>query len=103
MDAKDGSDIKTNTAKALSLFGEHPQIFISLHFLGIYFRGSLAEHVAQQSAAAGAWASVLTTDPIVMLQIKSIPTKATAHLIGTEYLLPTVTSLPIQANAQLHT
>ena len=38
MDAKDGSDIKTNTAKALSLFGEHPQILYHCTSLNLFQR-----------------------------------------------------------------
>ena len=98
MDAKDGSDIKTNTAKALSLFGEHPQILYHCTSLNLFQR---QPGLARRSALLQqVWASVLNTPIVVGNQVNSYEGNGSSD--WTEYLLPSVTSLPIQANAQLH-
>ena len=97
MDARDGSDVKKNVSEALALFGVHPQILyhctlnLFLRQPGLARRSALLQQV---------WASVTTTPIVVGNQINSYEGNGSSD--WTEYLLPKVTSLPIETNSQFY-
>ena len=98
MDARDGVDVKQNVSEALSLFGEHPHLLYHCTALNLFGR---QPGLGRRSALLQqTWASVTNTPIVVGNQVNSY--EGNGYSDWMEYLLPSVTSLPLQTNSQLH-
>ena len=98
IDARDGSDIRQNIAEALSYFGEHPQLLYLCTALNLFQR---QPGLARRSALLQQiWSSVTSTPIVVGNQVNSYEGNGASDWI--EHLLPSVTALSLQTDAQLH-
>ena len=98
MDARDGVDVKQNVSEALSLFGEHPHLLYHCTALNLFGR---QPGLGRRSALLQqTWASVTNTPIVVGNQVNSY--EGNGYSDWMEFLLPSVTSLPLQTNSQLH-
>ena len=97
-DAKDGRDIKNIALCALQEFGEHPQILHHCTALNLFQR---QPGLARRSALLQqVWSSVQTVPIVVGNQVNAYETNGSPE--WSEFLLPQVTALPLQTDAQFH-